>query len=66
VTPSRKSNTISWGPRPIEGAMGFRPTPGGVDVMIGRQGEPVEFIAMSIREARALAQALNQAIGGRS
>jgi hypothetical protein len=61
MTDSGRSD-IPWGPRPRDGAVGCRPTPDGIELMIGRPGEPTEFILMTRRETKLLRQALAQAL----
>jgi hypothetical protein len=53
---------IPWGPRPLQGAIGARPTPKGIDLMIGPPGEPTIVVPMSARETRELRKALAQCL----
>lgn len=59
---ARESDRVPWSKRPAGFGVGVRPTELGVDLMIGVPGQSTEFYAMRIEQARAVRQALDQAI----
>jgi hypothetical protein len=61
MTQSGKSD-IPWGPRPRGHSVGARPTSKGIELMIGRPGEPTEFVPLMRWEAEQVRQAIAQAL----
>jgi hypothetical protein len=59
----RDEGDIPWGPRPRGLAVGARPTPKGVELMVGPPDVPGAIVVpMTARECRQLRKALAQSL----